>query len=145
MLGTLPSSYLRWVSKNLRARDFEDWAKLADQVLDDAVYKDRIEWELAENVLNGNRSSALGAGGVSELLEMSERFGWDNNDKIGWSKVNFELLGTSRGGRIPRLSENGGGEREVERVREREKKKKKKKKGERRRKMKKEEGDEERA
>lgn len=124
MLGTLPSSYLRWISKNLRARDFEDWAKLADQVLDDAVYKDRIEWELAENVLNGNRSSALGAGGVSELLEMSERFGWDNNDKIGWRKVNFELLGTSRGGRIPRLSENGGGEREVERMREREKKKK---------------------
>ncbi|PQP99289.1 uncharacterized protein Pyn_15323 [Prunus yedoensis var. nudiflora] len=106
MLGTLPSSYLRWVSKNLRAREFEDWAKLADQVLDDAVYKDRIEWELAENVLNGNRSSALGAGGVSELLEMSERFGWDNNDKIGWSRVNFELLGTSRGGRIPRLRRN---------------------------------------
>ncbi|KAM0954739.1 hypothetical protein TB2_022860 [Malus domestica] len=55
MLGTLPSAYLKWVSKNLRTRDFEEWAKLADQVLDDAVYRDRIEWELAENILNGNR------------------------------------------------------------------------------------------
>lgn len=99
MLGSLPSTYLRWVSKNLRARDFEDWAKLADQVLDDAVYRDRIEWESAENALSGNRSNA---GGVSELLGISERFGWDNDDKVGWSKVNFELLGTSKGGRIPR-------------------------------------------
>lgn len=99
MMGSLPSTYLRWVSKNLRARDFEDWAKLADQVLDDAVYRDRIEWESAENTLSGNRSNA---GGVSELLGISERFGWDNDDKVGWSKVNFELLGTSKGGRIPR-------------------------------------------
>ncbi|KAI9125342.1 hypothetical protein K1719_003958 [Acacia pycnantha] len=30
--------------------------KLADQVLQDPIYKDRIEWEFAENVLNGNRS-----------------------------------------------------------------------------------------
>lgn len=99
MLGSLPSTYLRWVSKNLRARDFEDWAKLADQVLDDAVYRDRIEWESAENALSGNRSNA---GGVSELLGISERFGWDNDDKVGWSRVNLELLGTSKGGRIPR-------------------------------------------
>ncbi|KAJ0075942.1 hypothetical protein Patl1_34964 [Pistacia atlantica] len=69
MLGTIPSTYLKWVSKNLRARDFEHWAKLADQVLKDPVYKDRL------------------------LLELSERFG----------QVNFELLGTSKGGRIPRI------------------------------------------
>ncbi|XP_062026152.1 uncharacterized protein LOC133742487 [Rosa rugosa] len=99
MLGTLPSTYLKWVSTNLRARDFEHWAKLADQVLSDAVYRDRIEWESAENALSGNRSNA---GGVSELLGISDRFGWDNDDKVGWSKVNFELLGTSKGGRIPR-------------------------------------------
>ncbi|KAB2622623.1 hypothetical protein D8674_024805 [Pyrus ussuriensis x Pyrus communis] len=55
MLGTLPSTYLKWVSKNLRAHNFEDWAKLTDQVLDNAVYRDWIEWELAENVLNENR------------------------------------------------------------------------------------------
>ncbi|XP_009377926.2 uncharacterized protein LOC103966487 [Pyrus x bretschneideri] len=40
MLGTLPLAYLKWVSKNLCAHDFEDWAKLADQVLDDSVYRD---------------------------------------------------------------------------------------------------------
>ncbi|KAB2597312.1 hypothetical protein D8674_000232 [Pyrus ussuriensis x Pyrus communis] len=55
MLGILPLAYLKWVSKNLRARNFKDWVKLSDQVLDDAVYRDLIEWELAENVLNENR------------------------------------------------------------------------------------------
>lgn len=104
MLGTLPSKYLKWVSKTLRARDFEEWAQLADQVLVDPVYKDRIEWELAEVLLNGNEISTGKnvKSPVSDLLEISERFGWDNDDKIGWSKINFELLGTSKTGRIPR-------------------------------------------
>ncbi|XP_073147814.1 uncharacterized protein [Henckelia pumila] len=115
MLGSLPSSYLKWVSKNLRAGDTQEWAKLADEVLVDSVYRDRMEWELAENVLNGNNvgsssssssSSSLGNSNssVSVLLEMSERFGWDNDDKVGWSKIDFGLLGTSKGGRIPRRS-----------------------------------------
>lgn len=114
MLGSLPSSYLKWVSKNLRAGDTEYWAKLADEVLDDDVYKDRIEWEFAEKVLHGSDESIKekknrgDVSSVSMLLEISERFGWDNDDKIGWSKVNFELLGTSRGGRIPRLGESRG-------------------------------------
>ncbi|KAK3035545.1 hypothetical protein RJ639_034750 [Escallonia herrerae] len=114
MLGTLPSNYLKWVSKNLRARDFEDWAKLADQVLEDPVYRDRIEWEFAENLLNGDVLSSPASrsdqGAVAELLEMSERFGWDNEDKVGWSRINFGLLGTSKGGRIPRDSDGGGGD-----------------------------------
>ncbi|KAM1171412.1 hypothetical protein ACFX2G_022137 [Malus domestica] len=55
MVGTLISAYLKWVSKNLRSRDFEEWVKLTDQVLDDVVYRDRIKWELAKNILNGNR------------------------------------------------------------------------------------------
>ncbi|CAH8301884.1 unnamed protein product [Eruca vesicaria subsp. sativa] len=111
MLGSLPSSYLKWVSKNLRAGDTEYWAKLADQVLDDDVYKDRIEWEFAEKILHGSDGSIKKnreeeeVSSVSMLLEISERFGWDNEDKIGWSKVNYELLGTSKGGRIPRLTE----------------------------------------
>lgn len=121
MLGTLPSTYLKWVSKNLRARDFEEWAKLADQVLQDPVYQDRIEWEFAENVLNGNRSKAASSsssgGGetsaVAELMEISERFGWDNDDKAGWAKIKFELLGTSEGGRIPRLERREEGDAET--------------------------------
>ena len=110
MLGTLPSSYLRWVSKNLRARDFEEWAKLADQVLQDPIYNDRIEWEFAANVLNGNQLKTASSNtpesttAVAELLEIGERFGWDNNDKAGWKNINFELLGTSKGGKIPRLN-----------------------------------------
>lgn len=105
MLGALPSTYLKWVSNNLRAGDFEHWAKLADQVLEDPVYQDRLEWEFADSVLNGNKNASLSMedSAVSTLLEISERFGWDNDDKVGWSKLNFELLGTSKGGRIPRI------------------------------------------
>uniref|UniRef100_A0A7N0RBJ0 Uncharacterized protein n=1 Tax=Kalanchoe fedtschenkoi TaxID=63787 RepID=A0A7N0RBJ0_KALFE len=110
MLGSLPSTYLQWISKNLRAGDTEHWATLADQVLEDPVYKDRIEWEFAEKVLNGDvLTTSASASSVEALLQISERFGWDNEDKIGWSTVNFELLGTSRGGRIPRVSDKGSG------------------------------------
>ncbi|KAL0354370.1 UNVERIFIED_CONTAM: hypothetical protein Sradi_3883900 [Sesamum radiatum] len=110
MLGSLPSNYLKWVSKNLRAGETEEWAKLADEVLRDPIYRDRMEWELAEKILNGNGVSPnlrMRGNAVSELVEISERFGWDNEDKEGWSKIDFGLLGTSKGGRIPR----GGGER----------------------------------
>uniref|UniRef100_A0A803PZN8 Uncharacterized protein n=1 Tax=Cannabis sativa TaxID=3483 RepID=A0A803PZN8_CANSA len=118
LLGTLPSNYLKWVSKNLRARDFEHWANLADQVLQDPLYQDRIQWEFAQNILEGNNRSSSISKPVSELLlEMSERFGWDNEDKVGWSRVDFELLGTSKGGRIPRVGGGkSGGKREDLRV-----------------------------
>lgn len=109
MLGSLPSTYLKWVSKNLRAGDTEEWAKLADEVLGDPVYRDRIEWELAEKILNGDKArpcsnNGNGRNAVNELVEISERFGWDNEDKGGWSKIDFGLLGTSKGGRIPRVA-----------------------------------------
>lgn len=109
MLGMLPSSYLRWVSNNLRARDTEEWAQLADQVLQDPVYRDRMEWESAERVLKGEVAGGGSESAVSELLEISERFGWDNEDKPGWGRVDFELLGTSKGERIPRKSDDGKG------------------------------------
>lgn len=115
MLGTLPSSYLKWVSKNLRARDYQEWANRADEVLTDPVYADRIEWEHAQRILTGNEVSRVAGTRVhsnsytqkpvSDLLEVSRRFGWDNDDKEGWGKVDFELLGTSKGGRIPRLKD----------------------------------------
>ncbi|KAK1375414.1 hypothetical protein POM88_031607 [Heracleum sosnowskyi] len=105
MLGSLPSTYLKWVSKNLRAGDYEEWARLSDDVLKDPIYKDRIEWEFAEKILNGDvlRLKYESGSTVDELLELSERFGWDNDDKLGWSRIDFGLLGTSKGGRIPRL------------------------------------------
>ncbi|KAK9099732.1 hypothetical protein Scep_023162 [Stephania cephalantha] len=107
MLGALPSKYLKWVSKNLRAREFEEWARLADEVLEDPVYRDRLEWELAERVLRGECGSGVlkwseNESSVLSLLEISERFGWDNDDKVGWKRIDFSLLGTSKGGRIPR-------------------------------------------
>lgn len=113
MLGSLPSAYLKWVSNNLRAGDMEEWAKMADQVLDDPIYRDRMEWEAAEKILKGEGASHFSSGNernaVSELVEISERFGWDNEDKRGWSRIDFGLLGTSKGGRIPRVDESGVG------------------------------------
>lgn len=106
MLGSIPSSYLKWVSNNLRAGDFVEWANLADQVLRDPIYKDRIEWEFAHNVLTGNATTNSSSSSSSLLEEISERFGWDNLNKVGWSQVDFDLLGTSKGGRIPRLVVN---------------------------------------
>ncbi|XP_023548140.1 uncharacterized protein LOC111806868 [Cucurbita pepo subsp. pepo] len=110
MLGALTSSYLKWISKNLRARDTEEWAILADQVLEDPVYQDRIQWEFAHSLMSGGdgRRGTGRDGVVSELLEISDRFGWDWDGGAhdgGWRDVNFELLGTSKGGRIPRRGE----------------------------------------
>ncbi|KAL0441253.1 UNVERIFIED_CONTAM: hypothetical protein Sradi_0064200 [Sesamum radiatum] len=136
MLGSLPSNYLKWVSKNLRAGDTEEWAKLADEVLRDPVYRDRMEWELAEKMLNGNGARPNFRGNaVCELVEMSERFGWDNEDKEGWRKIDFGLLGTSKGGRIPRLGVGRKCIVEVGNVKEKKKKKEEKMvvEGERRR------------
>ncbi|KAG6504916.1 uncharacterized protein LOC121986993 [Zingiber officinale] len=107
MLGSLPSSYLQWVSNNLRARDFEEWARLADEVLRDPIYRDRLEWEAAERILTGDtcRQSSSGPANspVADLIEVSERFGLDNDDKAAWARIDFGLQGTSNGGRIPRV------------------------------------------
>ncbi|TYG48306.1 hypothetical protein ES288_D10G002900v1 [Gossypium darwinii] len=109
-----PASFPIPTAKTISATDIIiDFGKhKADQVLEDPVYKDRIEWEFAENVLSGNNAKGITANdesSVSLLLEISERFGWDNEDKDGWSKVKFELLGTSNGGRLPRIGGNNGG------------------------------------
>ncbi|GLT61782.1 hypothetical protein SLA2020_344640 [Shorea laevis] len=113
MLGSLPSNYLKWVSTNLRASHYLHWANLAQEVLQDPVYRDRIEWEFAQNVLQGNNNTSFprNQNAVSLLSEINERFSWDMEDKVGWSKVDFELLGTSKGGRIPRTGNNTGGRR----------------------------------
>lgn len=104
MLGTLSSEYLRWMSKNLNTGEFEKWGNLAEDVLEDEIYADRMEWEVAERLLSGGgvMGSGSGVGVAGELKETSKRFGWDYNDKVGWSKVDFKLLGTSNGGRLPR-------------------------------------------
>ncbi|KAL9235556.1 hypothetical protein vseg_010305 [Gypsophila vaccaria] len=110
MLGTLPSTYLKWVSNNLCAQHFEDWPRLAHQVLQDPVYNDRVEWEYAERLLTGDglKAGNMSVDAVAELVEISQRFGWDNEDKLGWSRIDFQKLGTSGGGRIPRVKDKTG-------------------------------------
>uniref|UniRef100_A0A0D9Z1U7 Uncharacterized protein n=1 Tax=Oryza glumipatula TaxID=40148 RepID=A0A0D9Z1U7_9ORYZ len=101
MLGTLPPSYLRWVVAELDYGDTAAWASLAREVLDDPVYTDRVEWEHAHRFLRGD-TEYDGDGEDGPLHEMADRFGWDLSDEEGWSRLDFRLLGTSYGGRIPR-------------------------------------------
>ncbi|XP_062209822.1 uncharacterized protein LOC133911550 [Phragmites australis] len=106
MLGTLPPSYLRWVVAELDYGDTAPWARLARDVLDDPVYVDRVEWEHAHRFLRGDANYDYvyddGNGCDGPLQEMAERFGWDLSDEEGWGRLDFRLLGTSYGGRIPR-------------------------------------------
>ncbi|KAI4995437.1 hypothetical protein ZWY2020_035340 [Hordeum vulgare] len=105
MLGTLPPSYLRWVVAEL---DYgEVWARLAREVLDDPVYVDRVEWEHAHRFLRGDSKFdyVYDDDGDGPLQEMAERFGWDLSDEDGWGRLDFRLLGTSYGGRIPRKAD----------------------------------------
>ncbi|KAF7055918.1 hypothetical protein CFC21_063389 [Triticum aestivum] len=107
MLGTLPPSYLRWVVAELDYGDTAAWARLAREVLDDPVYVDRVEWEHAHRFLRGDSKFdyVYDDDGDGPLQEMAERFGWDLSDEDGWGRLDFRLLGTSYGGRIPRKAD----------------------------------------
>eukprot|EP01018_Ginkgo_biloba_P021364 Gb_34652 [translate_table: standard] len=107
MLGTLPSKYLMWLSENLKGSRLDEWSTMAEEVLEDPVYRDRIEWEKVELAMEGRprfatsviRSESPG----DYLIQIGNALGWDVDDQAGWSKINFSLLGTSKGGRIPRI------------------------------------------
>jgi Putative quorum-sensing-regulated virulence factor len=114
MLGTLPSSYLKWLAdqEDNPAYDLYNWPLFAKIVLEDPVYQDRIEYEPALRIFEG------GAKGNFILREdfdfmkayrdIGDNNGWDWDDKEGWSKVNRDFIGTSFSGRIPRKKDKSG-------------------------------------
>lgn len=116
MLGTLPSSYLKWLAdqEDNPAYDLYNWPQLAKIVLEDPVYQDRIEYEPALRMFEG------GAKGnfifredfdiIKAYRDIGDRYGWDWNDKEGWSKVKRDFIGTSYSGRIPRKKKDNTGE-----------------------------------
>ncbi|KAL3689010.1 hypothetical protein R1sor_015319 [Riccia sorocarpa] len=106
-LGTMSSKYLKWMAKNLRNGPQSEWAEYAEEVLEDPYYQDRLEWEKVEKLMTmahdvdkitGNR----------DVLAPAKVFGWDLENDTAWRKVNFALLGTTRGGRIPRVDQSQG-------------------------------------
>ncbi|KAL2479777.1 hypothetical protein Adt_32743 [Abeliophyllum distichum] len=72
---------------------------------------------MSRKILNGNvldislLLANMNQNAVFKLLEFSELFGWDNEDKASWVKIDFGLLASSKCGRIPKM---GGQIRNVE-------------------------------
>lgn len=102
MLGTLSSRYLRWMSKNLKGTMMDEWADYAQETLDDPLYTDRIEWEKVEKLLVQSHDLAQ-LSNSRDALAPARMYGWDIDNEFAWSKVNFALLGTTKGGKIPRV------------------------------------------
>ncbi|MCO5566488.1 hypothetical protein L7F22_020165 [Adiantum nelumboides] len=102
-MGTLPSRYLQWLIREAHTPSLTVWGDYAKQVLEDPYYKDRLEWQKIEKLStrgemrkDGPLTASVGVKGSMIAL------GWDLSDHNAWSKVNFSLLGTTIGGRIPR-------------------------------------------
>lgn len=102
MLGTLSSRYLRWMTKNLRGTMLDEWAEYAQETLDDPLYMDRIEWEKVEKLLVQSHDLAQ-LSSSRDALAPARIYGWDIDNEHAWSTVNFALLGTTKGGKIPRV------------------------------------------
>lgn len=110
MMGTLPPRYLRWVVENVSGGPAVEWSELAEEVLEDPFYRDRLEWEKVQKVMDGcgkYGSSAVRSSSSSgaDIFQITTKLGWDMEDEAGWRKINFPLLGTSKGGRIPRIKD----------------------------------------
>ncbi|XBI93900.1 hypothetical protein VPH35_030651 [Triticum aestivum] len=108
MLGTLPPSYLRWVVAELDCGNTLVWARLAHEVLDDPVYVDRVEWEHAHRFLRGDSKFDYvydddgGDGPSRRWPSASARI---SPTRTAGAVLDFRLLGTSYGRRIPRKAD----------------------------------------
>lgn len=100
-LGLWCYSYLRWMTKNLKGTMLHEWADYAQEVLDDPLYMDRIEWEKVEKLLVQSHDLAQ-LSNSRDALAPARMYGWDIDNESAWSGVNFALLGTTKGGKIPR-------------------------------------------
>lgn len=113
MLGTLPSSYLKWLAdqEDNPAYDLYIWPALAKAVLEDPVYQDRIEYEPVLRMFEGGAKGNFIFSGDFNMIQayrdIGDRYGWDWDNKDGWAKVKRDFIGTSYSGRIPRKKDDG--------------------------------------
>jgi hypothetical protein len=89
------------MTKNLKGTMISEWADYAQEVLDDPLYQDRIEWEKVEKLLVHSHDLAQ-LSNSRDALAPARMYGWDIDNESAWSGVNFALLGTTKGGKIPR-------------------------------------------
>lgn len=89
------------MTKNLKGTMLSEWADYAQEVLDDPLYMDRIEWEKVEKLLVHSHDLAQ-LSNSRDALAPARMYGWDIDNESAWSGVNFALLGTTKGGKIPR-------------------------------------------
>ncbi|CAI5987649.1 unnamed protein product [Closterium sp. NIES-64] len=80
--------------------DLAEWAELAEAVLADPVYRDRLEWFEYERRLHRD--------GAAAAVQYARDAGWvDMTDTFAWSGVDMEMLGTSFTKPIPRTNTSG--------------------------------------
>ncbi|CAI5498048.1 unnamed protein product [Closterium sp. Naga37s-1] len=80
--------------------DLAEWAELAEAVLADPVYRDRLEWFEYERRLHRD--------GAAAAVQYARDAGWvDMTDTFAWSGVDMEMLGTSFTKPIPRTHTSG--------------------------------------
>ncbi|GJP56473.1 hypothetical protein CLOM_g15542 [Closterium sp. NIES-68] len=96
LLGSLKPGSLRWMMRQLAdSGDLAEWAELAETVLADPVYRDRLEWCEYERRLHRD--------GAAAAVQYARDAGWvDMTDTFAWSGVDMEMLGTSFTKPIPR-------------------------------------------
>lgn len=87
--------------KNLKGGPLLEWAEYAEEVLQDPLYRDRLEWEKVEKLLAQSHDLDKLTSN-RDALAPARMYGWDLDNDAAWSRVNFSLLGTSKGGQIPR-------------------------------------------
>lgn len=79
-----------------------EWVDYVQEVLDDFFYLDRIEWEKVEKFLV-YLYDLVKFFNNKDVFVLVCIYGWDLDNEVVWSKVDFVLFGIIKGGKIFRV------------------------------------------